>query len=261
MSDAESVAFDRAAEYYDATRGLSPDGVARQTELLAGELGARGRVLEIGVGTGQVAIPLRRAGVDVIGADLAFAMLAKLVEKDGGSFPLVQGDATRLPFRDQVFGAAYFRWVLHLIPDWRAALAEATRVVAPAGALVVSLGSMGRDTPGGEIQRCFVELAGISIEPAGLTWAGYEDLDRAMDELGATPRELPIFTDVDREGLDAFVEGIAANRYSWTWRVEDPAVLARAADEVRRWAADRYGPLDRVPRGEYEVVWRAYDLP
>ena len=66
-------------------------------------------------------------------------MLAKLVEKAGGAspFPLVHGDATRMPFADDAFGGAYLRWVLHLIPDWRDALVEVVRVVAPGGVLLV----------------------------------------------------------------------------------------------------------------------------
>ena len=55
-----SVSFDRVAEHYDATRGRSATGTAHETELLAAALPASGRVLEIGVGTGQVAIRYMR---------------------------------------------------------------------------------------------------------------------------------------------------------------------------------------------------------
>ena len=258
-----SVAFDRAADYYDETRGLTPEGVARQTEILGAELSGRGRVLEVGVGTGQVALPLHAAGVAVTGIDLSRPMLDKVLEKAGGSspVPLAQADALLLPFRDDAFGAAYLRWVLHLIPDWRAALAEIARVVAEGGAVLVQQGAAGKGTPQREIQERFAELAAVTFEPPGLTWSGYEELDAAMGALGASPRSLPTFTEVERDGLDDFVERIARNRYSWTWKVEDPALLGRVAGEVRRWAADRFGPLDQVPRETYEVTWRAYDLP
>lgn len=263
MAVDDSVAFDRAAEYYDETRGLSAEGARRQTELLAGELTDRGRVLEIGVGTGQIALPLSDAGIPVVGLDLALPMLARLVQKAGGRspFPLVQADATRMPFRDGSFGAAYVRWVLHLIPSWRSAVAEAVRVLRPAGAILVSLGSAGANTLQAEIQERFARLAGVSFEPSGLMWSGYDELDGQMHELGATPRALPTFTDLERDGLDAFIEGIARNRYSWTWKVRDPDLLSHVAGEVRRWAEERYGRLDQIPRQEYEVTWRAYDLP
>ncbi len=258
-----SVAFDRAADYYDATRGLSEAGNRRQTALLANELRGRGRVLEIGVGTGQVALPLHQAGADVTGMDLARSMMDRLIEKAGGraTFPVLQADATHMPFVDGAFGAAYLRWVLHLIPDWRAALAEAVRVVGRGGAFLVLLGAASKTTPESEIQAQFAELTGVPFEPAGLKWAGFGELDDAMAALGASVRALPTFTEIERGGLDAFLDGIGKRRYSWTWRVPDDERFARAVKEVRRFAEDRFGPLERLPREEYEVAWRAYDLP
>jgi SAM-dependent methyltransferase len=261
MTDpAASVAFDRAAEYYDATRGFSPEAERAMTELLHGELGGRGPILEVGVGTGQVALPLVAAGVSVVGIDLARPMMDRLIAKGGGRapLPLVQGDATRMPFADDVFGGAYLRWVLHLIPDWRSALAEIVRVGRPGGTLIVVLGSYGG--PRSEIQERFAELAGISLEPAGLTWDGYGELDAAMAALGASSRALPPLHDLEREPLAAFIDGIANNRYSWTWKLEDPGLLARLAAEVRAWSEARFGPLDAVPQGTHEVNWRAFDL-
>ena len=257
----ESVAFDRAAEYYDDTRGFSPEGEMAMVALLTGELRARGRVLEVGVGTGQVALPLHAAGIPVVGLDLARPMMDRLVAKAGGRrpFPLVQSDATRMPFADHAFGGAYLRWVLHLIPDWRVALAEMVRVVRPGGVLLTSIGGYGG--PRSEIQARFAELTGVSMEPPGLVWAGYEDLDAAMASLGGTKRELPPFTEPERDTLEHFMEAIVQNRFSWTWKVDDPTLLKAVAEEVRGWAEDRYGPLDGMAAQTFEIVWRAYDLP
>ena len=85
MSD--SIAFDRAAEYYDDTRGLSEEGVRHTTEALAEVFRGAGPVLEVGVGTGQVALPLHDAGVRVMGVDLSRPMLSKLLAKAGGGPP------------------------------------------------------------------------------------------------------------------------------------------------------------------------------
>src|SRR5262245_32754657 len=118
----ESVRFDRAAEFYDTTRAISDEAMALTIELLASELEGRGRALEVGVGTGLLALPLHAAGVPLAGLDLTPAMMARLVEKAGGAspFPLIQADATRMPFADGTFAGAYLRWVLHLIPRDRA---------------------------------------------------------------------------------------------------------------------------------------------
>lgn len=212
------------------------------------------------MGTGQVALPLHEAGLPIIGLDLSRPMMDQLINKAGGRspFPLVQADATRMPFGDGVFGSAYLRWVLHLIPDWRAALAEMVRVVRPGGVLLSSIGGYGGVQS--EIQERFAELAGVSLAPAGLMWAGDDELDEAMAALGATARELPPFTEVGRDSLQDFMDGIVQNRYSWTWKVKDPTLLARVADDVRSWAVERYGPLDEFSQQTFEIVWRAYDL-
>ena len=255
-----SVRFDRAAEEYDRTRAISDDAMAGTIELLSSELGGRGRVLEVGVGTGLLALPLHRSGVPVAGIDLTPAMLGKLLDKAGGHppFPLVQADATRMPFPDGVFGGSYLRWVLHLIADWSAALGEMVRVVRPGGVVLVNLGAY--DETRFEIQRRFAELTGISTDPVGLFWGDVDALDAEMAAIGRTLRELPSVHEEGEDTLEEFLEGIEEGRWSWTWRADDEA-RRRAVAQMRPWAADRFGPLDRVERYELATVWRAYDLP
>jgi ubiquinone/menaquinone biosynthesis C-methylase UbiE len=72
----ESVNFDRAAGYYDATRALSAT-MAALTGLLATELADRQPCLEIGVGTGRFALPLRAAGIAMAGTDISAATAAR----------------------------------------------------------------------------------------------------------------------------------------------------------------------------------------
>ena len=136
----ESVNFDRAAGYYDATRALPAASMDALTAMLAAELGGRQPCLEIGVGTGRVALPLRDRGVRLAGLDIAGAMLRRLVANAGDSTapPLVQGDASRLPVAAATFGSVLAVHVLHLIPHWRVAVDEALRVLRPGGALVAS---------------------------------------------------------------------------------------------------------------------------
>ena len=77
------VNFDRAAAFYDATRAL-PDGVAEQVrDAVLDRVGARPgtRFLEVGVGTGRIALPFVRAGHAYCGVDLSAAMLGALREK------------------------------------------------------------------------------------------------------------------------------------------------------------------------------------
>jgi SAM-dependent methyltransferase len=259
MSD--SIAFDRAAEYYDATRGLSEEGVRATTEALAEVFRGAAPILEVGVGTGQVAVPLHAAGVRVVGVDLSRPMLGKLLTKVGGAptFPLVEGDATRQPFVDDAFGGAYLRWVLHLIPDWRNAVREVARVLAPGSAFVAALGAYGGYRQ--EMQARFAEITGISTEPAGLAWNGWDELDAEVAASGL--QKLPDigFTDQDRDDLEHFMQAIEGNRFSWTWAVPDATARANAAAEVRSWAEDRWGPLSEIPPETFEWRFAVYRLP
>src|SRR5437879_12063053 len=118
-----SIAFDQAADYYDRTRRLDPDVHAAVIDLLAGELRGRGRCLEVGVGTGRIALDLHRSGVRMAGVDISRPMLAKLVEKAGGRapFPLAVADATALPVAAERVGGVVICHVLHLIASWRGA--------------------------------------------------------------------------------------------------------------------------------------------
>ena len=258
MSD--SVRFDRAAEFYDESRSYGEGTTRSTTELLVGELRGRGRVLEVGIGTGLIALPLHDAGIPMVGLDLSAPMMAKLVEKAGGRppFPLVQGDATALPFRDGEVHVGLIRWVLHLIPDWRSVVAEMVRVVRPGGLMLIHLGAYGG--PWDEIHRRFSEIVDAPVDPVGIGWHREEELDDEVARSGGRLRMLPVIVDRREEPLELFFDGIERSLYSWTWPVPEGERLA-ALRELRPWAAERYGPLDRPLAIETEILWRAYDLP
>ncbi len=136
---APSIAFDRAAGYYDETRGY-PDGLARE---VAAELAAAGkmrgnhRLLEIGVGTGRMALPLSDHVGGVVGVDLAIPMLQRLVAKRTEEpVSALKGDAMRLPFADDCFDRALSMHIFHLVSDWRRAATELARVLRPGGVFV-----------------------------------------------------------------------------------------------------------------------------
>lgn len=81
---------DRIAERYD--EWYSALDVERAVECLA-RLAGRGPILELGVGTGRVALPLVRRGLQVHGIDASRAMVSRLRAKpDGDSVPVTIGD-------------------------------------------------------------------------------------------------------------------------------------------------------------------------
>lgn len=251
----ESIAFDRAVDYYDRTRALPPGVETAMAEAVSSELLERGRVLEIGAGTGRIALPLRGAGVDVVGLDLSLPMLERFAAKAVGAVPLVVGDATRLPFRDGSFGAAYAVHVLHLIAEWTTAVRELVRVVEPGGVVLVSQGWWGLVAYSDVIEE-FARAAGMELRHVGLN--DEAELDAALAE--ATPRELVRLEGTQTQTLQEMVDRLRAGVYSFTWRLDD-AARNRGADAAAVLAESRYGSLSEPRDVPQEMYWRAYDLP
>lgn len=93
MSQKESVYAasygEGCAEFYDEIYGSIASNLLSTLCQLAGT----GRVLELGVGTGRVALPLAARGVNISGVEASPAMIAKLCQKPGGGdFPVIQGN-------------------------------------------------------------------------------------------------------------------------------------------------------------------------
>jgi SAM-dependent methyltransferase len=82
------------AERFDARYAYQADpAVVDPTVELLAELAGSGRALELGIGTGRIALPLARRGVRVHGIDLSESMVAKLREKpDSDQIDVTMGD-------------------------------------------------------------------------------------------------------------------------------------------------------------------------
>ena len=145
-----SISFDRAVGFYDATRGYPP-GVGEQIAVAlidAAHVPADGTFLEIGIGTGRIALPIIQQGYHYTGIDISTAMVEELQRKlaeYSAAHPeqtivppeLIIGDSRAMPFADGTFDAAIAVHVLHLISDWERALDEMLRVLKPGGWLLI----------------------------------------------------------------------------------------------------------------------------
>ena len=254
----DSVSFDRAAGFYDATRTHSPQVAAAQTVALREALrDVDGPTLEIGVGTGRVALPLVAAGQRLVGVDLSSAMLAALRHKSPAALPLVQADATRLPFRDGTFGGAVVAHVLHLVSDWRAVVAELGRVVRPGGVLLVTRGAS-RSGLQAEIQQRVRAATGWTLPPGRLD--DLAELDAYIEAAGGEVTALASIPTDDPATAEDRIRAIEANIYSWTWDIADDARMS-AAREVREWVTRTHGDPASVVIPSAPVQWRRYRLP
>ena len=111
----------------------------------------RGPVLELGCGTGRIAVPLARAGVKLVGIDRSDRMLERAARRAAaarsprrrGRLTLVRGDIRRLPFAPERFGFVIGAYgILQSLlsdRDLSAALQSAARVLKPGGLLGIDL--------------------------------------------------------------------------------------------------------------------------
>jgi SAM-dependent methyltransferase len=258
--NSRSVSFDRAAGFYDQTRDLPPELARAQTELLQDELADRSRCLEIGVGTGRIALPLTGAGIHVVGVDLSPAMLARLRAKGNGAVPVAVADARRLPFGSAVFDAVLACHVLHLVQAWADVADEALRVLRPRGTFLVSQGGQSSDETATELRSRLREAAGLADVAGRVGLRGMDELDSHLAALGVRVRHLPALHNTRTRSVAEFLDQVAHQYYSWTWDL-DEVTVQQAAAEVRVWAEHRWGDLTVAQMGAGTLRWHAYDLP
>ena len=146
------ISFDRAVAYYDETRGFLPGVAEHVRDAIVAYVRATPdtRFMELGIGTGRVALPFIEAGYVYDGVDVSPAMMAKLEEKisalaTANNNPrsayhceLIEADITHgLPIPDSAYDVAIMVHVLHLIENWQAALTETRRVLRPDSWLLI----------------------------------------------------------------------------------------------------------------------------
>lgn len=104
---------------------------------------AAGRFLDLGCGLGScAALYARRTGRPAVGLDFAMPAVRYAAGECGRlgiAASFVAGDAYRLPFAERSFDSVYVGQVLEHLDDERAVIAEALRVLAPGGRLIISV--------------------------------------------------------------------------------------------------------------------------
>ncbi len=232
---------ERVARRYDASTDpeFDPEVIRSTVDFLA-EMAGGGRALELGIGTGRIALPLAQRGVSVHGIDLSTAMVKRLRAKPGGKdIGITIGDfaTTRV---DGSFSLAYlvFNAILNLTtqPAQVACFRNVAEHLGPGGRFVIEVG-----VP--ELQRL---PPGETVLPflLGESRWGFDEYDVASQ--GLTSHHFEI--------VKGKVERLSVPfRYVWPSELDLMAELA-GMHLRERWAGWRREPFTSESR-QHVSVW------
>ena len=241
MHDEDGYFDERVAARYDESAAdmFAPAVVDPVVDVLA-ELAGPGRALELGIGTGRVALPLAQRGVPVHGIELSRAMVARLRAKPGGQdVPVTIGDFATTSV-DGTFSVAYlvFNTIGNLTTQ--AAQVECFRNVAahlePGGCFVIEVGIP-------ELQRLPPGETILAFHVSETRW-GIDEYDVATQ--GLTSHHFEI--------VDGGVERLSVP-FRYTWPAELDLMAQLAGMRLReRWSGWEREPFTSTSR-KHVSVW------
>jgi len=140
-AEAAARYFEAHADDWDAIRSLHVPEAQVEAEM-ARMLGTRpvGRLVDLGTGTGRMLELFGAEATRALGVDRSPEMLRLARAKLAEALPaaeLRQGDLTALPLGDAAADTVILHQVLHFVPQPGAALAEAARLVADSGRMLI----------------------------------------------------------------------------------------------------------------------------
>ncbi|MFI9203752.1 demethylmenaquinone methyltransferase [Streptomyces sp. NPDC053048] len=198
--------FDDVAAKYDLTNDVISLGQARLwRKAVAQAVAARPgeKVLDLAAGTGTSSLPFVADGAYVVPCDFSLGMLRE-GKKRNPWLPLTAGDATRLPFADNVFDAVTISFGLRNVQETDTALRELLRVTKPGGRVVICEFSQPTWAP---FRTVYTEYLMRALPPIARTVCSNPD---AYVYLAESIRSWP-----DQPALAARLQGAGWSKVAW----------------------------------------------
>ncbi len=255
-----SIAFDRAAESYDATRGFPPGVGDRVVEAILPHLSRPARVVEVGVGTGRIARLLLERGLPVVGVDLSRPMMdrLRLAAPIGAPARLIQGEAGALPLEPGWATAVVAVHLFHLVGDAPRAMDEARRVLSPKGVVAIGWNWHPGDSIGRRVRHAWRQIAarhGADLEAPGL-----RNMEAPIDYFRQRARRHTEILACEWQVMRsprAAIGDVEKKTFSSSWVVSEED-FPTCLEELQAWAAREFEDLDR-PRAELRrFVWHVF---
>jgi SAM-dependent methyltransferase len=207
---------------------------AAQAVVRAAQLRPEEHVLDVGCGTGNVALIGARAGAHVTAVDPSARLLAVarvLADAEGLGVQLLPGDAASLPLPDKSVDAVLSNFAVIFASEPGTAVAEMVRVLKPEGRIVLSAW-----LPGGAIGQM-----------------GAKAMDLVRRALGAPPSQAP-FAWHDESALGALFAThgmtITVEEHELVFTAASPAAYLETDSTNHPLAIAGFEALDRVGQAE-----------
>lgn len=247
MTDDDGYFGEPVATTYDddSDEMFTPEVVGRTVGFLA-ELAGDGRALELGIGTGRIALPLAARGIPVHGIELSRAMAARLRAKPGGEgIRVTIGDFSTAK-ADGSFRLAYLAFNTIMNLTTQAGQVACFRNVAehlePGGCFVI-------ETMVPDLQRLPPGERFVVFDGSETHW-GIDEYDVANQGLISHHFEI-----VDGKVEKSFVP------FRYVWPAELDLMAQMAGMELReRWAGWNREPFTSETRSHVSV-WEQRDRP
>lgn len=239
MTDSELLYDDLHIAFLEDLWGggfLSPGGAEEALRVVQGLDLAGKRVLDIGCGSGAIAVLLARDGgaAEVVGIDVESDVCAaaeRRVQEAGLESRVTIREVIPGPFDfpDQSFDLVYSKDSIIHIPDKEALAAEVFRILRPGGWFAASDWLISHDeAPSPEMQ------AYIKAEDLDFAMASPERYRRALDGAG--------FTEVSLVNRNPWYREVAQEEYDWLTgseraRLEQTYGKSFIADQIHTWTA------------------------
>jgi SAM-dependent methyltransferase len=245
------VTFETSADSYNQFMGRYSRPLA---SALVRQLGTRlgNRVADVGCGPGALTeVLLGRDGpVEVIAVDPSRSFVR--AARDRWGVPAIAAKAERLPFADDVFGAALAQLVVHFMSDPVSGLREMARITAPGGVVAASVWDhAGGHGPLSAFWRAAGELDASAPDESGLPGTASGQLTTMAEAAGWSDIvESQLTVEVQHPSFDewwepftlgvgpagAYVAGLTADdRQALTRRCQDALGLGPFVIAGRAW--------------------------
>jgi hypothetical protein len=136
------------------------------------------------------------------------------------------------------------------VPQWRAALDEALRVIRPGGSFLLGQDVTATDAVNFQIQDKWLQIVReLGAQPERVGARGYGEILEALRARGLAPQEETLATWTKMQTPRSVLRYIADRTWSQTWGIED-RVFADSVQRLEAWVKTRYGAALDTPMPE-----------